>query len=115
MYASLLLYLLILWCYIFVFHDDIDLEFARVKIKKGGGNGGHNGLKSIDSLIGQNYWRIRIGVDRPPEKSMVASYVLHDFEPEEAIHISQISAKISDSISLLLSNPKQLEQELNAK
>ncbi len=100
---------------IFVFHDDIDLEFARVKIKKGGGNGGHNGLKSIDSLIGQNYWRIRIGVDRPPEKSMVASYVLHDFEPEEAIHISQISTKISDSISLLLSNPKQLEQELNAK
>lgn len=100
---------------IFVFHDDIDLEFARVKIKKGGGNGGHNGLRSIDRLIGQDYWRIRIGVDRPSEKSMVASYVLHDFKPDEAIRISQISAKIADNISTLLENPKRLEQELNAK
>ncbi|MBR1734918.1 MAG: aminoacyl-tRNA hydrolase [Alphaproteobacteria bacterium] len=100
---------------VYVFHDDIDLEFGRIKIKKGGGNGGHNGLRSIDALIGTDYWRIRIGVGRPRETSMVASYVLHDFESDEAIAISQIASKISDNLSLLLSDPKKLEQELNKK
>ncbi|MBO4405209.1 MAG: aminoacyl-tRNA hydrolase, partial [Alphaproteobacteria bacterium] len=46
---------------VIIFHDDIDLPFGRVKIKKGGGNGGHNGLKSIDSLAGNDYWRVRVG------------------------------------------------------
>ncbi|MDR1333816.1 MAG: aminoacyl-tRNA hydrolase, partial [Holosporaceae bacterium] len=68
---------------IFVFHDDIDLELGRVKIKNGGGNGGHNGLKSIDSLVGNSYWRIRIGVGRPLHKSMVSSYVLGNFSEDE--------------------------------
>lgn len=98
---------------IFVFHDDIDLEFGRIKIKKGGGNGGHNGLRSIDDLVGREYWRIRIGVGRPEGRGDVASYVLHGFREEEMIEIQQISQKISENLILLLSDPKKLEQKLN--
>lgn len=100
---------------IFVFHDDIDLEFGRIKIKKGGGNGGHNGLRNIDEQIGREYWRIRVGIGRPQGKSEVASYVLHDFNDDEMITISQISQKIANNFTLLLSDPKKLEQELSAK
>lgn len=100
---------------VFVFHDDIDLEFGRIKIKKGGGNGGHNGLRNIDEQIGCEYWRIRVGIGRPQRKSEVTSYVLHDFEEDEAITISQIAQKITENFALLLSDPKKLEQELNAK
>ena len=100
---------------IFVFHDDIDLEFGRVKIKKGGGNGGHNGLKSIDSLAGCDYWRVRIGVGRPEGRGDVASYVLHKFKEDEMIYIQQLAQKISENLKLLLSDPKKLEQKLNEK
>ena len=48
-----------------VFHDDLDLTAGQVKIKQGGGSGGHNGLKSLDAHIGQNYWRVRLGIGRP--------------------------------------------------
>lgn len=98
---------------VFVFHDDIDLSFLRVKVKKGGGSGGHNGLRSIDELIGCEYWRIRIGIGRPTEKSAVASYVLHPFEKEKMTAIAQMSKKVSDNFSLLLTDPKAFEQKLN--
>lgn len=61
---------------IYVFHDDVDLEPWRIKTKKGGGPGGHNGLKSLDQWITKQYWRIRIGVGRPPEYMDTADYVL---------------------------------------
>jgi PTH1 family peptidyl-tRNA hydrolase len=71
---------------IIVIHDDIDLPFGALRFKKGGGHGGHNGLKSIDSHITKEYLRVRIGVGKPEHKSQVANYVLHDFnEDEEAI------------------------------
>ena len=70
---------------IVVIHDDIDLSFGEIRLKRGGGNGGHNGLKSIDNLIGKDYIRLRIGVGKPEKKSMVANYVLSNFlEDEEA-------------------------------
>lgn len=68
---------------IIVIHDDIDLPFGALRFKKGGGHGGHNGLRSIDSLLGQEYLRVRIGVGKPEHKSQVADYVLHDFVQEE--------------------------------
>ena len=61
---------------IYVLHDDVDLEPWRIKTKKGGGAGGHNGLKSLDQWITKQYWRIRIGVGRPPEYMDTADYVL---------------------------------------
>lgn len=68
---------------ILVIHDEIDIPFGAIKLKKGGSSGGHNGLKSIDSLIGKEYNRLRLGVDKPPKKKMVASYVLSNFNNKE--------------------------------
>jgi PTH1 family peptidyl-tRNA hydrolase len=68
---------------ILVVHDDIDLPFGAIRLKKGGGHGGHNGLRSIDSLISKEYNRLRVGVGKPQRKSEVASYVLSDFSQNE--------------------------------
>ncbi len=68
---------------ILVIHDDIDLPFGAIRLKRGGGHGGHNGLKSIDSLIGKEYYRLRVGVGKPPIKEQVPSYVLSDFNKDE--------------------------------
>lgn len=68
---------------IYVFHDDLDLEAGRIKVKKGGSSGGHNGLGSIDQQIGKDYWRIRIGISRPKIKEEVSSYVLSNFTKKE--------------------------------
>ena len=69
---------------IIVIHDDIDLPFSALRFKNGGGHGGHNGLRSIDAMIGKEYTRVRMGVERPVYKSQVADYVLHDFSEEES-------------------------------
>ncbi len=68
---------------ILVIHDEIDLPFGAVRIKKGGGNGGHNGLKSIDALITKEYNRLRLGISKPGRKEMVPNYVLSNFNKEE--------------------------------
>jgi len=68
---------------IIVIHDDIDLPFSALRFKNGGGHGGHNGLRSIDSMIGKEYTRVRMGVDKPSYKSQVADYVLANFSVEE--------------------------------
>ncbi|WP_457597082.1 aminoacyl-tRNA hydrolase [Hydrogenimonas sp.] len=69
--------------HIVVVHDDLDLPFGAVRFKKGGGSGGHNGLKSIDAMVGSDYLRVRMGIGKPAYKSQVVDYVLHDFSPEE--------------------------------
>ena len=68
---------------IIVIHDDIDLPFSSLRFKNGGGHGGHNGLRSIDAMVGKAYNRVRMGVGKPEYKSQVADYVLHDFSTEE--------------------------------
>lgn len=62
-----------------VIHDDIDLPFGAIKFKFGGGSGGHNGLKSIDALCGNEYYRIRYGIGKPSTKERVINWVLEDF------------------------------------
>ncbi|HYG84968.1 MAG TPA: aminoacyl-tRNA hydrolase [Azospirillum sp.] len=62
-----------------VFHDELDLPPGRVRVKKGGGHGGHNGLRSLDAHIGKDYWRVRLGIGHPGDKNGVSNYVLHDF------------------------------------
>jgi PTH1 family peptidyl-tRNA hydrolase len=68
---------------IIVIHDDIDLPFTALRFKNGGGHGGHNGLRSMDAMVGKEYNRVRMGVDKPIHKSQIADYVLHDFSLEE--------------------------------
>jgi len=82
---------------IIVIHDDIDLPFGALRFKKGGGHGGHNGLKSIDTMIGQEYLRVRVGVGKPEHKSQVADYVLHDFSKEEEQHLPLLIAHTTKS------------------
>jgi PTH1 family peptidyl-tRNA hydrolase len=75
---------------IIVIHDDIDLPFGAVRFKKGGGHGGHNGLKSIDAAVGKEYIRVRVGVDKPQYKSQVADYVLSDFSSIESSKLDML-------------------------
>ncbi len=96
---------------IFVFHDDIDLKSAQIKFKKGGGHAGHNGLKSLDAHIGNDYHRIRIGVGRPPEGFDVANFVLSQMKDGEIDAIERISNLISNNLIFLLEKKFSLLQE----
>ena len=87
---------------LFVFHDDLDLEVGKIRIKNGGSSAGHNGLKSIDEHIGKSYNRIRIGIGHPGEKRLVEKYVLSDFKKEEWSSLSLINQNISKNINLLV-------------
>ncbi|MFL2789921.1 MAG: aminoacyl-tRNA hydrolase [Paracoccaceae bacterium] len=93
---------------VIVFHDDIDLTLAKVKVKVGGGHAGHNGLRSVDQHIGSEYIRIRIGVGRPTNKSSVADYVLNNFSKPEIKIIEKLITNISDSTGYLITeqNPE---------
>jgi PTH1 family peptidyl-tRNA hydrolase len=97
---------------IYVFHDDIDLPFSQVKIKKGGSNGGHNGLRSIDDVFGSDYWRVRIGVGRPEHKTMVSDYVLGNFDPEQETILRDLLCRLSKNLQTLLLEPQKLPQLL---
>ena len=88
----------------FVIHDDLDLELSKVKIKQGGGNGGHNGLESIDQFIGKNYFRIRFGIDHPGNKDLVSSYVLNKFLKSEEEIINKKIIKMVKNIELIFSD-----------
>lgn len=96
-------------CNIIVIHDDIDLEFGRIKLKFSGGNAGHNGLKDIDKNIGNDYHRIRIGVGRP-EKNLnqsIADYVLSDFSIEEQqILNTKLFNSVFDFVKLTINGNK---------
>ena len=87
---------------VIVFHDDLDVEFGKIKAKFGGSNAGHNGIASIDKFIGKDYSRIRIGIGKPQDKIEVADYVLQNFNEDEVMGIEKITENIIDSISILL-------------
>jgi len=87
---------------LYVIHDDIDLELGKIKFKLGGGNGGHNGLLSIDEIIGNEYYRLRIGIDHPGLKDMVSNYVLNKFNKEEINVIERKLNKVTDNFGILL-------------
>lgn len=78
-----------------IIHDDIDLPVGEARIKRGGGNGGHNGLRSIDQHCGVDYLRIRIGVGHPGERAQVSNYVLHNFAANDLSKITPLVIKIA--------------------
>ena len=86
---------------IIVFHDDLDIEFGKIKAKFGGADAGHNGIKSLDKFIGKEYSRVRIGIGKP-EKLKVNDFVLSDFNEDEKAQLEQISKKIIESVNLLI-------------
>ncbi|WP_024789073.1 aminoacyl-tRNA hydrolase [Lebetimonas sp. JH292] len=83
---------------IIVIHDDLDLKLGVLKFKRGGGNGGHNGLKSIDKFIGNDYYRVRIGIGRPERKEEVVNYVLSDFKNDEVECIKKLFPVIKEAV-----------------
>ncbi len=88
---------------IFVFHDELELGAGRVRVKQGGGSAGHNGLKSIDSHLGADYWRVRLGIGRPPaNRESVHDYVLHPFAKEDSVWLKTLLDALASSLGLLL-------------
>jgi PTH1 family peptidyl-tRNA hydrolase len=84
-----------------VFHDELDLPPAKVRVKIGGGVAGHNGLRSISAHIGNNYRRVRIGIGHPGVKEMVQPYVLNDFAKSDREWVDALCAEIADAAELL--------------
>ena len=84
-----------------VFHDEIELPPAKLRVKVGGGIAGHNGLRSISAHIGNDYRRVRVGVGHPGVKELVHSYVLSDFFKEERPWVEALREAIADNAALL--------------
>ncbi len=88
---------------VFVCHDEMDLPFGTIKVKKGGGNAGHNGLKSIEKSLGSNeFWRLRIGVGRPGESGSASQHVLSSFSKADQSKLADLYEKLSCFFSLFL-------------
>lgn len=88
---------------VLVFHDELELPPGRVRVKQGGGHAGHNGLKSLDAAIGADYWRIRLGIGRPPpERESVHDYVLQAFAKTDRDWLAALLAVLSREIDALL-------------
>ena len=87
---------------VIVFHDDLDIDFGKIKAKLGGSSAGHNGIASIDKFIGKEYSRVRVGIGKPETKISVSDYVLNNFNDEEKIELEKITTNIIDSIPILI-------------
>src|SRR2546421_2385668 len=87
---------------IVVFHDEIDLAPAKVRVKTGGGVAGHNGLRSISAHVGNDYRRVRIGVGHPGIKELVHPHVLSDFAKDERPWVEALCTIIADNAELLV-------------
>jgi PTH1 family peptidyl-tRNA hydrolase len=84
-------------------HDEIDIPFNTIKLKSGGGEGGHNGLRDMSRALGtKDYYRVRVGVGRPPSRMETADYVLKDFPPVEAKELPFLIGDAADAVELLL-------------
>ena len=88
--------------YVFVFHDDLDIDFRKIKAKFGGGSAGHNGIESIDKFIGKDYSRVRIGIGHPKKIKKVNNHVLEDFKEDEEERIKEITENIVKQVPTLI-------------
>jgi PTH1 family peptidyl-tRNA hydrolase len=86
---------------VYVLHDEIDLAPAKLKVKAGGGNAGHNGLRSITAHVGNDYARVRIGVGHPGAKELVHGYVLHDFSKADQAWLEPMLDAIAEAAGRL--------------
>ncbi len=83
---------------VIVVYDDVTLEFGKLRIRKGGSSGGHNGVKSLTKHIGEDYWRIKIGVGSAPEKMPLEKWVLSKFDKKEISELHGITRAIVEKI-----------------
>ncbi|HEY3918708.1 MAG TPA: aminoacyl-tRNA hydrolase [Stellaceae bacterium] len=87
-----------------VIHDDIDLADGKLRVKRGGSSGGHNGLRSIDDALGPDYWRVRVGIGHPGMKELVEPYVLQNFPAEERQWLEPLIAALAEALPVLVAD-----------
>ncbi|HWK44137.1 MAG TPA: aminoacyl-tRNA hydrolase [Stellaceae bacterium] len=87
---------------IIVIHDELDLAPGKLKVKRGGGSAGHNGLRSIDAHLDPDYWRLRLGIGHPGRKDLVLSWVLQNFAAEDHIWLDRQLPAVAEAIPLLI-------------
>lgn len=94
-----------------VLHDELDIDFGRIRLKFGGGEGGHNGVRSIASALGtKDFQRVRIGVGRPPGRQDPAAFVLENFNSKERPELGTILEQAADATELLLQHGVEAAQ-----
>ncbi|MCX8559718.1 aminoacyl-tRNA hydrolase [Mycolicibacterium mucogenicum] len=94
-----------------VLHDELDIDFGRIRLKFGGGEGGHNGLRSVASALGtKDFQRVRIGVGRPPGRQDPAAFVLENFNSKERPELGTILEQAADATELLLQHGVEAAQ-----
>ena len=87
---------------VIIFHDDLDIDFGKIKAKFGGSSAGHNGIASIDKFIGKEYSRVRIGIGKPDSKIEVSDFVLTNFTDEEKLKLEKVIQNIIESMPILI-------------
>jgi PTH1 family peptidyl-tRNA hydrolase len=93
---------------VIVVHDDLDLPFNDIRIKMGGGDGGHKGLRSIIDCLGESdFVRVRLGIDKPEQKEMVERYVLERFSEDEMKMLPRLVARACDAVGEIISSGTQ--------
>ena len=91
------------------FHDELDLAPGKVRVKRGGGSAGHNGLRSMDRLLGSpDYWRVRLGIGHPGHKERVLGHVLGDFAKGDATWLTAMLNAVADGAALLAAGEAEL-------
>ncbi len=90
--------------HLYVFYDELDLDAGKVRVKKGGGAAGHNGIRSITAHVGADFKRVRIGIGHPGDKDMVMPHVLGDFAKSDRDWLAKLLEGIADEAPLLASN-----------
>ncbi|GGA61316.1 peptidyl-tRNA hydrolase [Pseudoclavibacter endophyticus] len=97
---------------VIVVHDELDLPFDTLKIKQGGGHGGHNGLRDIVSALGGgDFVRVRVGIGRPPGRQDAADYVLREFAPPEREHLAILVQEAADAVELIAADGVLVAQQ----
>ena len=87
---------------VIVFHDDLDVDFTKIKTKFGGSSAGHNGIASIDKFIGKEYSRVRVGIGKPDSKIEVSDFVLTNFTDEEKVKLEKVIQNIVEFMPILM-------------
>ena len=87
---------------VIVFHDDLDVDFTKIKTKFGGSSAGHNGIASIDKFIGKDYSRVRVGIGKPEKKIEISDFVLTNFSEEEKEELGKVIQNIIESMPILI-------------
>jgi len=87
-----------------VLYDEIDLAPGKLRVKRGGGAAGHNGIRSIDAAIGEDFWRVRLGIGHPGVKELVQPYVLQNFDAEDRTWLGPLLAAVAEAMPLLVAD-----------